>query len=369
MIDYIASVIDEAIKPPYNMLAKGLIMSMVYFAIMITLILSFVIMRRHILNAREKRDQMRRVNINNLIIDFLYAPDCEISSELELSLVKSAHTKQIIIDTLVELRDALTGPMHDKLKDLYTQAGLHEISMKKLKSPFWHRRAKGIKELSSMDIEDAHDAIKMHVNDPNIHVSLEAKIALIRMNEEDPLAFLAFTKNRLSHWEQVSIYQNLKNSYKHLPNFTAWLYTENDSITEFCLEMILDFGQKMAQEDLVILMEHPNDQVREKAYRALSVFNPLLASQILPANFDRETPALQRVIVQMLATSSDKCAHFLMTILKRTEYAHLQFETAKSLAATGVGKESLETYAEIVRDSKLNLIVAHLNDTHIYDRI
>lgn len=369
MIDYITSLIDEAIKPPYNLLAKGLLVSMVYFAIMITLILSFVIIRRHILNARDIRDNKLRVQINKLIIDFLYAPDNEISSELEFSLVESAHTKQIIIDTLVELRDALTGPMHNKLKDLYIQAGLNEFSQIKLNSPFWHVRAKGIKELSSMDVEESHEAIKKHVNDPNIRVSLEAKIALIRMNENEPLSFLTYTTHRLSLWDQVSIYQTLKNSYKHLPNFTAWLYTENDSITEFCLEMILDFGQKLAQEDLIIMMEHPNENVREKAYRALSILNPLLASQILPANFDRETSRLQKQIVQMLSICSDKCAHFLMSLLKRAEFADTHFDIAKSLSTTDVGKESLETYAEIVKDNKLNIIVAHLNDTHIYDRI
>lgn len=369
MTEYIVSIIDESIKPPYNLLAKGLIISMVYFALMITLILSFVLIRRHILNARDARDKKLRILIHKLIIEFLYAPDGEISSELELSLVKSGHTKQIIVQALVELRDTLTGPKHDKLKDLYTQAGLHEFSQKKLRSPFWHLRAEGIKELSAMDIEAAHEEIKMHVNDSNSHVSLEAKIALIRMNEDNPLAFLAYTKTRLTAWDQVSIYQTLKNSYKRLPNFTAWLYSDNDSVTEFCIEMILDFGQKLAQEDLVILLDHPSEQVREKAYRALSALNPQMASQILPANFDRETPALQRKIVQLLAICSDQCTHFLMTILKRTEYAHLRFDTAKSLASTSAGKDSLDTYAQLIHDDKLNLIVAHLTDTHIYDRI
>ncbi len=369
MINYVASLIDEFVRPPYNLLAKGLVISMVYFALTITIILTFVIIRREVLNRREKRNVKLRVQINKLIIEFLYAPDGEISSELELSLVKSVRIKQIIIDTIVELRNALSGEKHEKLKDLYTQAGLHEYSLMKLNSRFWPKRVKGIKELSAMDVEEAHEHIKKLVNQPNEYVSMEAKIALIRMNENNPLSFLGYTKTRLTGWEQISIYLNLKNSYKRLPNFSEWLYTENTSVTEFCLEMIQDFGQKFAQGDIIMLIEHPSPQVRENAYRALSVINPKLAGEILPANFEQETPTLQCKLIQLLAATGSQCSHFLLSLLKRRELSYLAFDIAKSLGSSTEGMEMLVAYSQSIQDDKLSRIVEHLNDSHIYDRL
>jgi hypothetical protein len=369
MILSIASAIDEAIRPPYNILAKVLVASMIYFTVMSIALLTFVILRREFLNRREKTDKKLKIQIHKLIIDFLYAPEGEISTELELSMVKSGRVKQIIIDTLISLRNGLSGPMHDKLKDLYSQSGLQEYSMKKLKSSQWTAKAKGIIELSAMDVEEAHDEIKLLVNHPNTEVSMEAKIALIRMNEREPLAFLRYTRQRLTVWEQIMIYHSLKNSYKHMPDFTAWLYSENDSVTEFCIEMILDFGQRIAQEDLVILIEHPSEHVREKAYRALTSINPVLASKILPANFDQETLTLKREIIRQLALCGPHCSHFLLSILKNEEYAILAFDTARSLMSSAEGADLLQKYSQEHNDDALAAIVTHLNDKYIYDRI
>ncbi|HIE31245.1 MAG TPA: hypothetical protein EYP67_02535, partial [Methanosarcinales archaeon] len=80
-------------------------------------------------------------------------------------LLKDDFNREVLSETLMDLRKDLTGDTQKRLFKLYQDLGLHKDAFKKLKSWRWEVISKGILELTQMQVAESYGFITKFIND------------------------------------------------------------------------------------------------------------------------------------------------------------------------------------------------------------
>lgn len=249
------------------------------FCFAILLFLSVIYIRRNVRLARNRKSKDYQFKYQLLIYEAIIESQ-EIKSSESVSMVankfrdyglKSRLSKQALIDLMINLKKSFSGEFERQLDQIYRELALYDVSLKKIRKGTWSKKAQGIRELATMNYQEAWlEIAKLH-HSRNKILAQEAQMASIRLAEGKPLYFLDNYTKPLSPWQQINFYQYLLKTDKSLlPDFQRWLSSDNESVVIFSLKMIRVFKQSEAAPVVVNLLKHSSFQVKLQAIQTLT---------------------------------------------------------------------------------------------------
>lgn len=256
--------------------------------------------------------------------------------------------KKLLREHIVLMHKNFTGSAADVLRNLYIDLKLDRQALRELNSPDWGTQASAIQELAQLRITRANKKIRKLTAHENHILRLEAQIAILTMDEQDPFAFLAKSRNLLTEWHQVNLTRIIDSMDRStLPVFSAWFNSKNDSIVEFCIKMTLQYDQFQSIPDLIDLLSHQNQDVVGEAARTLGEFG---ATEAQPMMLKAFRSARQDIKIKIL-TALGKCGtHELIPFLQQQLVQNdisIAFEAGKALKLLGEeGLQVLESNQE-----------------------
>ena len=214
---------------------KILVVILMYLLISIVLLFLGILIVRQVKSARRKHYTDMKNLYQEQLAGFLFDEEVE---RIEFKGIGKRVNRQILIDEIMDLHHNLYGEAAGKLKDLYFNLGLHRDSISKVYKGRWDERSKGFRELAQMDVKDANDKINKFINSKNPILRMEAQVAMVKLSEEDPLAFMDELKHELSYWEQINIHDTIVYHQIAIDSFERWCDADNPSVVVFALRMI-----------------------------------------------------------------------------------------------------------------------------------
>ncbi|MBK8585011.1 MAG: HEAT repeat domain-containing protein [Bacteroidetes bacterium] len=253
-----------------------------------------------------------------------------------------------ILDEIIHLHENFTGETAERLEEIYTFLEFEKDSMLKLKSKRWYIIAKGMKELAIMNVKSGYTEISTFLNSKNEILRMETRIALMKLSETDPLAFLSKETEHLSDWDSANIYNMLtKMPEKMIPDFSNWLNSPNKDVVVFCIQMIGRFRQRESIKTLLVLLKSPDLRIKLCVIKALRELSAT----------DGEEPLLEIYPLENLTTKSE--------ILKTLEV----IGSAKSVPVLEkIIRQPIEDYPVSIQAVR-SLLSIHANGEQIIETI
>ncbi len=364
-ISEIDNILKKASTAP---LLKG-IPTITYLVVFIGLIMIVILVITLVLRTRrqklESREKVTRQEYQDSITEYLFDENAEQPDNLRT--IDSPQKKQILIDEIMQLYANLSGEISNRLRELYVDLGLDNESVQKTKSPQWHIRAKGFRELAQMNIKTVNDEIERCLNSPNDVLRMEAQLAMIRLNYDDPFSFLDKLVEPFSAWEQLHVYEMIHRYQIPVPDFTRWIHSRNITIVVFCIRMIRAYKQIEAIRELLPLLTDGNQEVREECIITLGDLQEVEVLPVLKERYLFENDKGKVLILKAMSRLPDESnVEFLRSVLEPSN--ELRLEAADALARIeSFGVRGIETILKR-SDEDLQAVARHILDNKIQRR-
>jgi HEAT repeat protein len=274
----------------------------------------------------------------------------------------------VLLEELIHLHENFTGETAIRLELIYRKLDFHRDSIRKLTNRKWFMVAKGLRELALMNVRESTEKMLRFINSRNELLRMEARIALVKLNDNDPLFFLSKEKTMLSAWDMANLHAMLaKLPEDRVPVFSNWLNSTNKSVVLFCISMIGAFRQTDSIPVLLRLLDQPDESIKQAAIRSLREMNSTHAEEKLIAMYPLETTEVQNEILKSLEALSSERSIVLYDQILRQPLPDLNhaLHSVKALLALGErGKNILEKLNEVKND-RLQLIIQHASDPRL----
>jgi HEAT repeat protein len=288
-------------------------LSCLLFVAIIVLIIYIKFLRKHL---RDNEKIVTKYSEKNeiLLITYLYAENEEggVSSEQQDVINKlkrgiaNKFKREIIVSTLLKLRNEISGEMAEAIQDLYSQITLKKFALAKLKNEKWDVIAEGIRELTLFQVKDAHDEVVKHVSHPKKEVRKEVQLYLVSLFNFDGLIFLNDLKTPLSEWDQIQFLGELqKIENQQIPDISLWLKSTNDYVAIFALKLAKIYNQFEMKDVLIEMLSHKSEKVRSELFSVLSNLYIVEAKDILKSNFSERDKDEQLAFFKLLDNLAD----------------------------------------------------------------
>lgn len=218
----------------------------------------------------------------NIVSQYLYTdPENpislrEINSRLKKVGIKPRNNNniQFLIRLMIRTKGAISGSNSEKLQKLYAQIPPYGVSISKISSWNWYKKARGIREIYEMNQSQYLDEIFKYRNHPNIFVRREAQIALVVFLGWESLRFLPYLERNMTLWQQIKIVEKLYDFYPK-PEL-KWLHkaykTEKLFAKKLLMRIIRKFELHAETEFIINNLNHEDYEVRETAIYCLETF-------------------------------------------------------------------------------------------------
>lgn len=181
---------------------------------------------------------------------------------------------QFLIRLMIRTQRTILGSNFSKLQTLYTQIPPYGVSIKKISSWSWYRKARGIREIYEMNQSQYFDEIFKYRNDKNIYVRREAQIALVVFMGWESLRFLPYLQRNMTLWQQIKIVEKLYDLYPK-PEL-KWLHRAYKTEKLFGKKLLMRIIRKYllhGEIDYIIdNLNHEDYEVRETAIYCIQTF-------------------------------------------------------------------------------------------------
>ena len=268
------------------------------FIITIFFLISYLKYIRSRLRNKGRIESTYRKKYESDLIEYLYAgnnvdaisPQQQKIADYLRKCAKSSLKRKIIINTLLKLRNEISGETADAIQNLYHQSGLIDQALVKLNDKRWDVVARAIKELTQFEIRVVHDNIKLLVNHPKKEVRNEIQKYLVKLFCFDGLEFLSILENQLSEWDQIQLLGILqKADNPQLPNITNWLRSSNVSVISFTIKLAKIFNQFESKDAILKLLHHPDQEIRIQAIDVIAYLGFFEAIEILKKDLNERS--------------------------------------------------------------------------------
>jgi hypothetical protein len=331
----------------------------VMFAIAFTMscLLIYMFFYMYVKSRHEKKHDKWRL-ISDLLIRkavFYDEDDDDIEEETTIPLTQRAkklmrnkHFRKLLTEEIMSAKRNITGTSADNLKQLYIQLQLEKYAFKKLKSRYWHIKAKAIQELTVMEINEFVSELYNHTNNQNELVRMEAQTAIIQFNGFEGLKFLDIVTYPISDWQQIKLLQQLALVPPANISIASWLSSANSSVVVFALKLARNYHRFELHDEISPCLDHPDLKVR---LEAVNFFNEIFTedtSDEFIGRFLKSNPQLRLAMVKaMQSTGSEKDIPFLLDLLNEDD-TEIKINAARALAKIGKsGLTSLQEYASM----------------------
>ncbi|EKD32201.1 MAG: hypothetical protein ACD_77C00154G0010 [uncultured bacterium] len=331
-------------------------------SILLLLLILYVRIKKRIIKNQIAKCQDR---YRDFISGWVYNENSEVERN---KLFKELHNKvkrDVFTTELLSLHSNLVGESADKLVELFRLAGLKKYSIKKIHSRKWNIKAKGFRELVQMKIFEENTHIAKYLNSKNDELRIEAQLAWIELNPDNPDSFLDDPKITLTDWWQLNALISLK-KIGNIPNFGKWVESTNDSVAIFAIKMVGIFKQ---YESIELVIKQLNSSIVKVRFEAISTLGkmaqpaPIHDLQLL---YYKESIEIKAQILKSLIMISDSenADFFRKTLLDEID-TNLRILSARGLVALGsTGLEIIEKLY-LNADDILKMIITHAKDRRI----
>jgi len=327
--------------------------------------LAWILIGRNKLQIVQKETDSSKALFQSLLVDYLFSKkDKDIFNEIQ-QIATSEFNKKILINEMIDLSVNLSGYAKEKLRALYLKLHLDRDSVAKAHSSKWHIQIKGFRELAFMNIQEVNEKIKHALKSRNNILRMEAQLALVRLNENDPFKFLDDLKRPFTLWEQLNVHELITYHNLPIPDFSQWTKSPNKTVVIFSLRMIHLFKQTHAAQAVIACLRHSDNEVRLMAIKVCGEFNLREVLPHLKQMYRNETHANCFAIIQAMGKMQDESMlEFLKLVLDKEE-VQLQIEAALSILK--MGKTGAETLEKLMKSEYKNyqIIVKHVLDRRI----
>lgn len=300
----------------------------------------------------------------SLVIDYLFGST---SSEEFLAIASDDFRRQVLIDQIIDVSVNLKGDSGKKLVSLYKHLNLDRDSIRKAKSWKWHIKIKGFRELAFMDIKDANAEIYKALNSSNEILRMEAQIALVRLNDDNPFGFLSHLTRPFSLWEQISLYELMIQHEISPPAFKQWLGSPNDTVVMFALRMIRELKQKDSEPEINMMLYHVSRNVKHLAIQVAGDLKMKTTLPVLKKMYKNQDLGICLQIVKSIGKMPDpSMMGFLKLVLDKEDNVQLQIEATKAIE--NMGEEGVKALVKLMKSEykNYNIIIRHVLDKRIY---
>ena len=354
---------NNAFQTLFGAIVLILIFYLIFNFIVVTVIVFISRIRK---NRKEIKIKKLENEIQNLLAEYLFDPDSEVSALNKLKNISSTFKRGILIDEIMKLSVDMSGETLDAIRHLYFTMTLDKDSLKKLNDRRWHIRVKGCRELTRMKAFKAKDEIEKMLNSKNEIIRMEAQIAMIELNEENPYYFLEKLSKPFLSWEQLNVHVLIQRNGYEVPDFNKWLKSPNETIVLFAIEMIRIYKQISNAPRLINFFEHPNLKLREAAIKAVGEVGYVDCLPDLRRIYNYSDDEFKTIILKsMIQIPDDNNKDFLKNILESKADKRFKLEAAKAMSSLGVrGQVELKKFTQS-SDEELVSIVNHVFDNRI----
>lgn len=181
---------------------------------------------------------------------------------------------QFLIRLMIRTQRTILGRNFSKLQKLYTEIPPYGVSIKKISSWSWYKKARGIREIYEMNQSQYFDEIFKYRDDKNIYVRREAQIALVVFLGWGSLRFLPYLQRNMTLWQQIKIVEKLYDLYPK-PEL-RWLHRAYETERLFGKKLLMRIIRKYELHDeigyIIDNLNHEDYEVRETAIYCLQTF-------------------------------------------------------------------------------------------------
>jgi HEAT repeat protein len=249
-------------------------------------------------------------------------------------IVKNPIGRQFVTDELVACKKNFTGITAKNIIALYDQLGLKKYSFKKLNSPKWYVKARGIQELYLMDQSDTLTRIYKNTNNRHELVRMEAQIGVLHMTGFDGLRFLDVVSYPITEWQQIKLLEQLRHAKmteKVGAAIPKWLRSPNNTVVQFALKLADEYQQLGLHDAVVECLQHPDEAVRRQAVKTLVRIANEKTAYWLAAHFPADTFANRLLILDSLGKIATGEESSFLTDLLNDENNIIKLKAAKAL--------------------------------------
>ncbi len=282
--------------------------------------------------------------------------------------LKDKFNRETIKNELIHLHENFRGETAERLEEIYQALKFHKDSIHKLKNKRWYIVAKGMRELALMNVKEALPDVNGYINNKNEILRMEARIAIMKLSDKDPLSFLSREVTVLSGWDTANIYSMLtKMEEKLIPDFSNWLDSPNKSVVLFCIQMIGTFRQQESLNKLLELLKSNEEDIRFAAIRALRSLNAVGAERPMIEIYEGESLTNRLEILKALESiGSSHSAPFLEKIIRQPlEDYPLTIQAVRALRAIGDSGKAIVDRIFQQSGAQMQLVINHAIDKRL----
>lgn len=265
---------------------------------------------------------------------------------------------QFLIRLMIRTQRTILGSNFTKLQTLYAQIPPYGVSIKKISSWSWYRKARGIRELYEMNQSQYLDEIFKYRDDKNIYVRREAQIALVVFLGWESLRFLPYLKRNLTLWQQIKIVEKLYDLYPK-PEL-KWLHRAYKTEKLFGKKLLMRIIRKyLLHAEVGYIIDHLNHEdyeVRETAIYCIRTFAVRSATMDYIKKLYEDIPnaTQQGQLLNYIFENSDIDLDFYLKQLYSTN-DDLKLSVAEILWNNGYKEKVQEFYYQQYPKSVLNV--------------
>ncbi|TDQ31420.1 HEAT repeat domain-containing protein [Zeaxanthinibacter enoshimensis] len=306
---------QAAIVPRYILNASPFYLEMtgyltVGFALIAILLLFIVFQNRRSHSRKTKDTAARKKTLAPMVSTFLFYEN-EGSKEDNVEYVemkigiremlKDKGNRVVLAEILMDLQKDISGDAQERLLALYTDLELHFDAFNKLSSWRWEIISQGILELSRMKVDKAYTFIRPFVNDRRSVIRKQAQIATVSLRKEGINYFLDTAKYAISEWQQLKLLDIIREKEDFTPpKFRLWLTSRNTDVVLFALRLVRFYKQTDANNALLRLLRHKNDQIKLEALECIKEFCVLESLEVLKEIYPDNKAEIKRTILDTI---------------------------------------------------------------------
>ncbi len=314
----------------------------------------FIIIKRLIYIFCKSRDQYWTEQIDELLNMFLsdideehiIDPVAKILSKFKKIPLKKRFIKHLLYQQILAYHKNFTGNAAEKLKELFLQLHLEDITKNKLHSGGVEIKIRGIMDTAQMVLTEFSPIVEQLLHHRSSEIRIEAQAAYIILNKAHAFDFLDEVNEPIQNWHQLVLLDLITRlNPNELPQFSRWLSSKNSSVIELCLKLIVHFQQFEAVGRIIDLLNHPDTEIKCLSIKALGEFEAVDAEQALLDCYAHESVEIQAEIIKALGRiNSGKQLDFLKHAAALQQF-EIAFEASKALIASGTkGIDLLKNY-------------------------
>ncbi|NML57538.1 HEAT repeat domain-containing protein [Chryseobacterium cheonjiense] len=300
--------------------------------------------------------------INKKISDVIVYGEEELSEDIYFkALSVNASFRNLFLQKLVDSEKKFSGAAKNRIQDLFKEYDLRKEAIKKLTQKKAYLIARGIRELTVMEFQEAIPQIETYLSHSSPQVYQEAQYAMVRFKGFEGLSFLDHFPTRISEWQQLRFLLSISSLPEDSEEKIAdWLESQNDTVIIFTLKLIKKFQLLSFYPKVIGLLSIASVEVRVKAVQTLmSLENPETVQYLSGIYYD-QPDEVRLEILRVIKVSKDQCCiDLLKKELAEEVPSGLKVNAAQALYSLGHGEYLSELAAEEEASEELVQIVKY----------